>query len=315
MRRQLRTWTSRHGFDDGTVGVLYGFAAYGMWGLVPIYFKAVQHVASIEVLAHRVIWGMALLAALLFIKRGGRRMIAELRNRRRLAFYCATALLVAINWFVYIWSIHNDRLLEASLGYYINPLVSVLLGVLFLQERLNLWQVGAVILATAGVLNLIIGYGAFPWVALTLAFTFGFYGLLRKKAGMDAILGLSVETLLLTPIALLFLGTLALQGDGAFGRIDFGTDILLVFAGVVTAVPLICFLQAAQRLRLSTVGLMQYLAPTLNFLLAVLVYNEPFTVAHLITFACIWVALAIYSFDAFFARRNTREMRAVSTGE
>ncbi len=301
--------------DESVAGVLYALVAYGIWGLIPIYFKAVQHVAASEVLAHRVIWAMLLLLALMVLKRRGRQIIAELRNRRRLAFYSATALLVATNWLVFIWSIHNDRLLEASLGYYINPLISVVLGVLFLGEQLKRWQIAAVLLATVGVLNLVVSHGTFPWVALTLGFSFGFYGLLRKKAGIDAILGLSVETLLLTPLALLFLAALALQGSGAFGRIDLGTDVLLTFAGLATAVPLICFLEAARRLRLSTVGLMQYLAPSLNFLLAVLVYNEPFTVTHVITFTCIWIALAIYSFDAFFSRRAARTVSTVGVGK
>ncbi len=291
--------------DDAFTGVLYALAAFGIWGLSPIYFKAVAQVPATEVLAHRVLWATVLLVAVLLLQRRGLELIRELFSWRRVRFYLVTALLVSTNWLIFIWSIQNDRLLEASLGYYINPLVNVLLGTLFLRERLNPWQISAVILAAAGVVNLILGYGKFPWVALTLAFSFGLYGFLRKKGALDAIVGLAVETLLLVPVALIFLGALALQGNGAFAQGVIKIDVLLVFAGVITAVPLVCFLQAARRLQLTTVGLMQYLAPTLNFLLAVLAYQEPFTTAHLVTFTSIWIALAIYSFDAFAARGRT----------
>lgn len=302
------------GVRDGAVsGVLYALAAFGIWGLSPIYFKSLGHLPATEVLAHRVLWATVLLVAVLWLQRRGLELIRELLSWRRVGFYLVTALLVSTNWLIFIWSIQNDRLLEASLGYYINPLVNVLLGTVFLRERLNRWQIVAVALAAAGVMNLVLGYGKFPWVALTLAFSFGFYGLLRKKAGMDAILGLTVETLLLVPAALLFLGWLAFQGSAAFAHAGAKTDVLLIFAGVITAVPLVCFLQATRRLQLTTVGLMQYLAPTLNLLLAVLAYYEPFTTAHLITFVCIWIALAIYSFDAFFARHRERAAHSANS--
>lgn len=302
------------GVRDGAVsGVLYALAAFGIWGLSPIYFKSLGHVPATEVLAHRVLWATVLLVAVLLLQRRGLELIREFLSWRRVGFYLVTALLVSTNWLIFIWSIQNDRLLEASLGYYINPLVNVLLGTVFLRERLNRWQIVAVALAAASVMNLVLGYGKFPWVALTLAFSFGFYGLLRKKAGMDAILGLTVETLLLVPAALLFLGWLAFQGSAAFAHAGAKTDVLLIFAGVITAVPLVCFLQAARRLQLTTVGLMQYLAPTLNLLLAVLAYYEPFTTAHLITFVCIWIALAIYSFDAFFARHRERAAHSANS--
>ncbi len=303
----------RFGVRDGAFsGVLYALAAFGIWGLSPIYFKSLGHGPATEVLAHRVLWATVLLVAVLLLQRRGLELIRELLSWRRVGFYLVTALLVSTNWLIFIWSIQNDRLLEASLGYYINPLVNVLLGTVFLRERLNRWQIVAVALAAAGVMYLVLGYGKVPWVALTLAFSFGFYGLLRKKAGMDAILGLTVETLLLAPAALLFLGWLAFQGSAAFAHAGAKTDVLLIFAGVITAVPLVCFLQAARRLRLTTVGLMQYLAPTLNLLLAVLAYHEPFTMVHTITFVCIWVALAIYSFDAFFARHRERAAHATN---
>lgn len=299
--------------DSKLAGFLYGLGAFGFWGLTPLYFKAVGHVPALEVMAHRVIWAMLLMLALLLWRRRLRELSRELGNPRRLLFYAATALLVSINWFIFIWAIQQNRLLEASLGYYINPLVNVFLGMLFLHERLNGWQMLAVALAAIGVLNLVLAHGVFPWIALALAFSFGFYGLLRKKARVDVMSGLTVETILLAPLALTFL--LLLGAHGAFGRGDVGTDLLLVAAGFVTAVPLLCFLQATQRLALSTVGLMQYLAPTLNFLLAVLLYDEPFTLSHLITFVCIWIALAIYSGDAFLTHRARRAIQGADTRE
>lgn len=299
--------------DLKVVGLLYGFGAFGFWGLTPIYFKAVGHVPALEVMAHRVVWAMLLMFALLLWKQRLRELLRELANPRRLLFYAATALLVSTNWFIFIWAIQQDRLLEASLGYYINPLVNVFLGMLFLHERLNGWQITAVALAAIGVLNLVLAHGTFPWIALALAFSFGFYGLLRKKARVDVVLGLTVETILLTPFALTFL--LLLGADGAFGHGNIETDLLLAAAGIVTAVPLLCFLQATQRLALSTVGLMQYLAPTLNFLLAVLAYDEPFTVPHVITFVCIWIALAVYSGDAFLTHRAQRAIHGMDARE
>lgn len=301
--------------NAGLAGISYALAAFGIWGLAPIYFRLIGHVPALEVVAHRVVWAVVLLVLALLLKRSGRLLLAELGNPRRLLFLSLTALLVSGNWLIYIWSIQNDRLLEASLGYYINPLINVVLGMLFLHERLNLRQGVAVALATIGVLNLIVAIGVFPWIALSLALLFGFYGLLRKKATIDAMVGLTVETILLTPLALAFLVALALQGSGAFGRGDPATDLLLAGTGLMTAIPLLCFLQGARRLRLSTLGLMQYLAPSLNFLLAVVFYHEPFTWAHFVTFLFIWVALAVYSFDAFSERRAQRMRHAGSVAD
>lgn len=307
--------TSTVSGDTGLAGSLYALAAFGIWGLAPVYFRLIGQVPALEVVAHRVIWAVILLCLALLLKRRGRQLLAELHNVRRLLFLSVTALLVSGNWLIYIWSIQNDRLLEASLGYYINPLINVVLGMVFLHERLNLRQGVAVTLATIGVLNLIVALGVFPWIALSLALLFGFYGLLRKKATIDAMIGLTVETILLTPIALAFLVVLALHGNGAFGRGDIATDLLLAGTGLMTAIPLFCFLQGARRLRLSTLGLMQYLAPSLNFLLAVVFYHEPFTWTHFVTFLFIWVALAIYSFDAFSERRAQRIRPAGSVPE
>ncbi len=292
-------------FPDGALaGVSSALGCFAFWGLFPIYFKLLQHVPALEVLAHRILGSAVLLVLVLVLaRRQGPLLLATFRNGRHLRFYLLTTLLISVNWLLYIWAVQTGRILEASLGYYINPLVNVVLGVLFLSERLNPRQWSAVAIAGAGVLALVIGHGVFPWISLSLALSFGGYGLLRKKAGHAAMLGLCVETTLMAPVALLWLATLAGRGQGALGMGDGHTDLLLLAAGPITVVPLLLFLQATQRLRLSTVGLIQYLTPTLQFLLAVAVYHEPFTRVHLMAFGCIWLALALYSIDAYSSHR------------
>ena len=282
-------------------GVLSALGCFSFWGLFPIYFKLVGTVPPLEVLAHRVLGSALILLAVLAIWKQGPALRAEFTQPRRLGFYLLTALLISANWLIYIWAVQEGRILEASLGYFINPLVNVLLGVLFLHERLNRRQGGAVLLAATGVLVMVVGYGVFPWISLAPALSFGSYGLLRKKAGHPPTLGLAVETLLIAPLALLLL---AAQGGGALLTADTGVVVLLLAAGPITVAPLLLFLQATQRLRLSTVGLIQYLTPTLQFLLAVVVYREPFTTIHLLTFGCIWLGLILYSADAVAGHRD-----------
>jgi chloramphenicol-sensitive protein RarD len=217
--------------------------------------------------------------------------------------------IVSLNWLVYIWAVFTERVLETSLGYFINPLVSVLLGVIFLGERLRPWQVVAVALAGVGVLNLAFGAADFPWIALTLAFSFGTYGLIRKTVAVGSVDGLLVETTLLLPFAIAFLAYLAITGGGNFATGGLQISVLLVLAGPATALPLIWFTSAARRLRLSTVGFFQYIAPSCQFLLAVVLFGEPFTTTHLITFACIWLALALFTADSLLAARRLRAAR------
>lgn len=290
--------------SDGTLaGVSSALGCFTLWGLFPIYFNLLRHVPALEVLAHRILGSAVLLLALLLARRQGSALLASFRNGRHLRFYLLTTLLISINWLLYIWAVQTGRILEASLGYYINPLVNVVLGVLFLHERLNSRQWSAVAIAGIGVLAMAFGHGAFPWISLTLALSFGSYGLLRKKVGHAAMLGLCMETMLMAPVALLFLTVFAARGIGALGMPGEHTDWLLLAAGPITVAPLLLFLQATQRLRLSTVGLIQYLTPTLQFLLAVAVYHEPFTRIHFMVFGCIWLALAIYSIDAYSSHR------------
>lgn len=292
--------------DSARLGVVYGLSAYLMWGLVPIYFKAVAHVPPMEVLAHRVLWAAPFLLGLLAHRRGIRLAVQAMRVRRTAATLFGTTVLIATNWFVFIWAVGHDQVLQASLGYFINPLVNVLLGFVFLGERLRRLQTVSVGLAVVGVGYLTLRYGAFPSIALLLAGSFGFYGLLRKTARVDALAGLTAEVSLLLPAAIVFLTYQGLRGTSAFGLHAWGTDLLLVAAGLVTAIPLLCFTAAARRLRLATLGFLQYVAPTGHFLLAVLLYGEVFTRTHLIAFGCIWTALALYSVDAVRRRRRYR---------
>lgn len=283
--------------EDTRKGVAYGIAAYGMWGLVPIYFKAVMAVPALEVLAHRVVWSVLMLVPLVVIQGKLPEGLRALRDRKTLAVLVLTTVLIATNWFLFIWAVATDRILEASLGYFINPLVNVVLGVLFLGERLSRPAAIAVVLAGIGVAIQVVMIGSLPWIALTLALSFGFYGLLRKTADVGSVVGLTIETSLLMPVALIYLVWAKKTGGLYLGTGDLGRDALLVLAGVVTALPLLCFTSAARRLPLATLGFLQYLAPSGHFLLAVLIYGEPLSAAHLVTFGCIWIALVIFTAD------------------
>lgn len=277
---------------DLRTGLAAALAAFLIWGVAPLYFAAVSFAGPLEILSHRICWTVLLMVALVMVTRRGRELRAVLAAPTRWPVYLATTLLVSGNWGLFIYSIQSGQLMQASLGYYINPLVYVLLGVVFLGERLNRGQGAAVGLAAMAVLTLTIWAGVVPWIALTLAISFGLYGLLRKRAGIDPVVGLLVETLLVAPIALGFLVLL-----GAEGHVDdgFGPAVLLMLSGVVTGAPLVLFMMGAARLRLSTIGLMQYIAPSLQFVIAIWVFGEPFSLAWGAAFALIWGALAIYT--------------------
>ncbi len=285
------------------IGVACSVGAYALWGFFPVYFKAVADVPALEVLAHRVVWSAVLVGGLISLRRGWPLVARVLAAPRLLLTLAGSATVISVNWGVFIWAVGQGRILECSLGYYINPLVSVLLGVVVLGERLRFGQWLAVVLAAVGVGVEIVTVGALPWIALTLAVSFALYGLIRKTAPVDPVSGLFIETLLLSPVALLYLAVLMLQGQGSFLAGDWRIDTLLLLAGPITALPLLLFVAGAQRIRLTTVGLLQYIAPTGHFILAVLVYEEAFTQAHLATFACIWAALAIYTLSILQRQR------------
>jgi len=288
-------------------GVIAALAAFGFWGLVPIYYKGLQTVSAWEVLAHRVIWSVPLLAIFLLIRDRG-----QFWNRLRLplasiAWLVLSGLTVSINWLVFVWAVANDHILDTSLGYFGTPLVNVLLGYLFLKERLSRPQFIAVVLAAMGTFYLAWYLGRPPWIAITLAVSFGLYGLLRKRLTVGPMLGLLWETTLMFPVALTFLLWSYSQSSLQFLHVSTGIDLLLIGSALVTVLPLIWFNMAAQKLPLSILGFFQYLAPSMSFLIAVFLYGEEFTRGHAVAFSCIWLALVLVSVEPF--RRARRKLR------
>ena len=291
-------------------GLLFGLGAYLAWGVMPLYFKALAHVSALEIVAHRVIWSMVFMAALVALWRRWPAIRAALGTGRVLITLLITTLLIGTNWLIFIYAVVSGHVLEASLGYYLNPLVNVLLGVVLLKEKLSRAQVFATLLAAAGVAVLAAGAGSGLGISLTLAATFAVYGFLRKIVAVDSLEGLSIETALLSPLALAWLVWLQADGSAAFASVTLTTDLLLVLGGAVTAIPLLMFTAAARRLPYSTLGFLQYVAPSLQFLLAVLAFGEPLTTAHLICFAAIWTALAIFSFEGLRSAHRGRAVQA-----
>lgn len=292
-------------------GIWYAVAAYGLWGFLPVFWKNLQSVPAIEILAHRMAWSLVFLTIILASQRRWQWVRHVVGNRSILFTFLVSACVLSVNWFIYIWAVNSGHIVETSLGYFINPLVNVLLGVLFLRERLRPWQWTAVGAAAAGVLYLTITYGSLPWIALILAFSFGSYGLLRKTAALEALEGLSLETALLFLPAVAFLLYRELTGSGSFGHAATSTNLLLALSGVATALPLLWFAVAARRITLTTLGLVQYMAPTIQFLLGVFVYHEPFSLNSLVGFSLIWLALLIYSGEGVVVRHRRNRLPTV----
>jgi len=293
--------------EKSDLGLIFGITAYVLWGLLPVYWKALQDIPAYEILCHRMIWSFIFLYLILAIKKHWNWLKKIPSDRNVLMIYSATAFILGINWFIYIWAINSGFLVEASLGYFINPLVNVLLGVVILKEKLRAWQWIAIAIASLGVLYLTLDYGRVPWIALILAFSFGMYGLLRKVGPLSSLEGLSFEmTLLLIP-ALLFLIYLEIKGQSAFGHVALYKNGLLVLAGIATAIPLLFFASAARRIKLTTIGILQYISPSLQFLLGVFVYKEDFPQGRFVGFIIIWIALLIFSLDRIKMKRKRLE--------
>lgn len=284
-------------------GLIYGFAAYGFWGVMPLYFNAVSDVSPKELLAHRIVWCFLLLAGVLTVIRRWPDFARTLFTPRTLLLLAVSAVLVAANWLIYIYGVSIKDVVQTSLGYFINPLLSVLLGMVFFRERLRRAQWIAVGLATAGIVYLLLAVDEFPWIALGVAFSFALYGLVRKVTHVDGLIGLTVETLWLMPPAMGCLLWWRAHGQLVFGGGDRILNALIVASGAVTAIPLICFGQAARRLPLSTLGFLQYLAPTIQFLIAVLLFDEPFPLPKQISFGLVWAALAVLTADTVLRSR------------
>lgn len=301
MRRLLRSDVT----SSSTVqlGAFYAVLAYTAWGLLPIYWKFFGQIPAIEVLSHRVLWSMLFLVGLLFAQQRTSELNQLWHDRRRLSVLLVTGLLLAFNWGLYIYGVNTGRVIETSLGYFINPLVNVGLGFVVLKERLHWGQQWAVVLAGLGVINFVWQVGTVPWIALGLAASFALYGLLRKLVPVAPMIGLAVETLLITPVALALIGYWTATGVGHFS-VSQGTALLFIGAGVMTSFPLLWFNNAAKRLRLSTLGFFQYVAPSLQLLLGVFLFQEAFTQTYAVTFGLIWAALLLYSITSLKAQSN-----------
>lgn len=280
-------------------GIISAIGAYVLWGILPIYWKMIHNVTATEVLAHRIIWSLVFMICILAATRGMGLFIKECRqilnNRKQLLSIVMAAILISVNWCTYIWAVSENHIVESSLGYYMNPLVSVLLGILVLKEKLSMWQMVSFALAGVGVLIMALNVGGIPWISFVLAISFGLYGLFKKMVNCSATTSITVETAISSPLALIYVSYLHGQGQGAFTFQFDDVSLLLMGAGVVTAIPLILFAQGANRLPLSMLGFIQYISPTLSLLIGVFVYQESFTTVHFLAFTFIWLALIIFS--------------------
>ncbi|ALQ55770.1 MAG: chloramphenicol-sensitive protein RarD [Pseudoalteromonas tetraodonis] len=295
-------------------GAIFACLAFFMWGLAPIYFKMIQHVSAFEILMHRVIWSVMFLILVVSVLNYWDKIKRILIQPKLILMLVVTSTLLGFNWGLFIWAINNNHMLDASLGYYINPLLNVLLGMVFLNERLRKLQGAAVALAFTGVLLQLISFGSFPVVAFSLATSFALYGLLRKKLQVDALPGILIEALILLPVALTYWWLMVPTETSNLPANDWLTNALLVSAGIVTTLPLLCFTGAAKRLQYTTLGFFQYIGPSLMFILAVVFYGEVFDAERVITFACIWSALAIFSWDSYHQSRKRRKAAIVASG-
>jgi chloramphenicol-sensitive protein RarD len=282
---------------------VWAVLAYGSWGFFPLFWKLLDHVPALELVAHRVTWACVAYLLLVGWQRRLRELVVSLRDPKVLRAIVPAAVLISINWLVFVYAVVTDRVLHASLGYFLNPLVSIVLGMVFLRERMRMVQWIAVGLAALGVVQLAGLAEGVPWIGIVLAVSFGLYGLTRKVAPVDGLMGATIESVLLVPIAMGYLAWLAVSGSGAFGTLGVRTDLLLVCAGIVTATPLVWFANAARLLPLRTLGFVQYLAPSTQFLLAVYAFGEPLTNVHVRAFACIWAAVAIFTAESWWRAR------------
>lgn len=290
-------------------GVIYAVSAYFLWGLAPIYFKLLDNISADEIMIHRVLWSCLLLLIIVVVSGKWRSLAVLIKQSPKLLFQLTvTALILGVNWFLFIWAVNNDHLLDASLGYYINPLFNVALGMIFLSEKLSKWQLFAVLLAVVGVLVQVVMIGSVPIISLALAGTFGIYGLLRKKMAVDTFIALLIESMVLLPIAIIYWYFFVSSVTSNLFNNTVTLNISLILAGVVTTAPLLCFTAAAKRLTLSSLGFFQYLGPSIMFLLATFYYHEPLSTAKLITFGFIWLALLVYSLDSFYTHQKKGQL-------
>lgn len=285
-------------------GTLYAIGAYGLWGLFPLYWKLLQHVPALQLIGHRIVWSFVSLFVILIFLRQVKPFKKAALSFSMIRIYALAAILVGINWLVYVWAVNSGHVVETSLGYFINPLISVLIGVIFFRERLRLWQWIPVGIAGIGVLYLTFAFGKLPWIALTLAFSFAFYGMVKKIAPLGSLHGLTLETIILLVPAVLYLVHAESTGNGAFLHSGIGADLLMLGTGLITTIPLLLFASAAKRIPLSIIGVLQYIAPTIQFFIGILVYHEVFTKRQFVGYGFVWVALIIFGADSYLAYKN-----------
>lgn len=299
-------------YNEKTDGVLYALAAYALWGILPIYWKLLSSVFSIEILSNRIVWAFAFTIIIIDITKQWDELAHIAKDKKQLFFIFIASILIAINWGLYIWAVNSDMIVDASLGYYINPLFAVVLGMFVFKEKLDFWTGTALIIASIGVIIKTIQYGNIPWISLSLAISFGLYGAIKKLVKASSIVGLTLETAILTPVATAYLISRNISGLGAFETKPAFVVFLLITSGVVTAIPLLLFASATKRLPLSLIGFTQYISPTISLLIGIFLYHETFTSVDMIAFGFIWVALALYTFSQLSLTKSPKNLEQLS---
>ncbi|KZL90373.1 EamA family transporter RarD [Clostridium magnum] len=298
--------------NEKNAGLIYAVAAYVLWGILPIYWKLINSVFSIEILSNRIVWAFVFTVAVVAVTKQWGELKRIAKDRKQMLYIFIASILIAVNWGLYIWAVNSDKIVDASLGYYINPLFAVALGVLIFKEKLSLWQGIALSIASIGVIIKTLQYGRIPWISLGLAISFGLYGAIKKSVKANSIVGLTLETTMLTPIALGYIGLRHFSGVGAFGTEGAVVIFLLMGSGVVTAIPLLLFSSGAKRLPMSVLGFTQYISPTISLLIGIFVYHEGFTVMDMVSFGFIWAALAVYSFSQMGFAKGLKDVEQCS---
>ncbi len=298
---------------DGSsvAGFLYGIAAYTLWGFLPLYWKLLNTIAPLEILAHRILWSFFFVLGIVYLQGNLAKCKVFFADRVNVIRIICATIIISVNWGVYIWAVNSEHVVEASMGYYINPLIVILLGVIVLKEKLNRWQIISLIMAAIGVGILTIQFGQIPWISLTLALSFALYGLLKKMIPVSSTVGLTIETAMLFPVTLGYIIFRQISGVGALGNVSMSTTLILIGSGIATALPLLFFANGARRIPLSSMGFLQYIAPSISLILGIFVFNEGFTFVHFLSFGFIWVGLLLYSVSQIRSMRARRNMTRV----
>lgn len=294
--------------NEKTAGVLYAVIAYILWGISPVYWKLINSVSSIEILSNRIVWAFVFTILIIVVSKQWDELKLIAKDKKQMFYIFIASILIAINWGLYIWAVNSDKIVDASLGYYINPLLAVALGVVIFKEKLSYWTGAALAIASIGVIIKTVQYGKIPWISLGLAISFGLYGAIKKSVKANSIVGLTLETAMLTPIAAAYIVSRQVNGVGAFNTEGTLAILLLIGAGVVTAIPLLLFASSAKRLPLSLIGFTQYISPTISLVIGIFVYNEGFTTVDMIAFCFIWAALIVYSFSQMSFAKSTKNI-------